>query len=286
MRSAFLPVLLVLAFSAGLSAQAEEFNLAELQKAYAANNAEALPAVSLMYYGTPLFLLYPDGRLLVGNPLSKRPGFTRLTDHDFQILTSSLASLDAFWRLSAYYNLAPNMSDQPLHVLTLRLPGRPEKSVSVYGALDAPFPTPAPPPAFTTLLLHSTGRTQGERQSSAPPPAFTAMLRLLERLTPRELTPWDPGYVEIYWSDYNYAPDESLPWPKDWPGLSSPLVRRGKADDLIKYCLVFPSSKVAELDQLLASRPGLRAILIDGWKGSANYRWPLPNEKKWSSWTR
>jgi hypothetical protein len=112
------------------------------------------------------------------------------------------------------------------------------------------------------------------------------MLRLLERLTPREITPWDPGYVEVYWSDYSYAPNQSLVWPEDWPGLSSPLTRQGKAGDLIKYYLVFPSSKVAELDRLLARRPQLGAILIDGWKGSAHYRWPLPNEKRWSSWTQ
>lgn len=263
MRSA-LPVALLLAVSAPISpAQAAPGfdDPAGLQQAYAANNAKTLPIVSLMDGGTPLFLLYPDGRLLVGNRQSNRPGFARITDHDLQVLTALLTPLDDFWQLSAHYNLT-EWTHQPEHVLTLRLPGRPEKSVSVYGALDARFPAPMPPPAFTT------------------------MLRLLERLTPRELTPWNPGYVEVYWGDYSYAPDQSLEWPKDWPGLSSPLTRQGKAGDLIKYYLVFPSSKVAELDQLLARRPKHGAILIDGWKGSAHYRWPLPNEKMWSSWTQ
>ncbi len=262
MRSSLLIALLLATLVQRLPAQAHNSDLAVLQQAYATNNAEVLPLVSLMEGGTPLFLLFPDGRLIVGTPQTKRPGFTQLTDHDLQVVVSSLTQLDDFWLLSANYDLAPNVTHQPEHALTLRLPGKPEKSVAVYGALSAPFPAPVPPAAFTT------------------------MLRLLERLTPRELTPWDPGYVEVYWSDYSYAPDQSLDWPKDWPGLSSPLTRQGKAGDLIKYYLVLPSSKVAELDQLLARRPQRGAILIDGWKGSAHYRWPLPNEKRWSSWTQ
>ena len=254
--------LLLMASTLWFSAQADEFNLAELKRAYAANNAEALPTVSFMRGGIPLFLLYPDGRLLVGNRQSKRPGFVQLSAKEYAFALSQLAPNDDFWRLSGKYNLAPNLSDQPEHVLTLRLPGKPAKEVSVYGALDAPFP------------------------ATLPPHAFTVVRNILPQLTPTELQPWDPGYVEINWSDYSYAPDQSVAWPEGWPGLSSPLARSGGPDDLIKYYLIFPSAKVAELDEFLASRPERGAILLDGWKGSANYRWPLPNEKKWSSWTR
>lgn len=262
MRSTLFIILVLALFAQGLPAQSHDPDFAKLQQAYATNNAEVLPMVSLMEGGTPLFLLYPDGRLIVGTPQSIRPGFARITNHDLQVVVSSLTQLDDFWQLSAYYDLAPNITHQPEHALTLRLPGKPEKSVAIYGALNAPFPAPL------------------------PPPAFAVMLKIIERLTPRELTPWDPGYVEVYWSDYSYAPDESIEWPKYWPGLSSSLTRQGKAGDLIKYYLVFPSSKLAKLEQLLARRSTRGAILIDGWKGSAHYRWPLPNEKRWSSWNQ
>jgi hypothetical protein len=260
--SIFLPVALC---QSGLS-QSERFNMPDLQRAYAANNKEQLPTVSLMDWGTPLFLLYPDGRLLVGSHRSKRPDFASLSESELSEVLSRISRVKGLWSLSANYDLSPSgttVSDQPLLVLTLRVPGLKEKHVSVYGNLEAPFPG-----------------------SSHPPEAFATLLRLLPALIPKDMQPWDPGYVEIYWSDYGYAPDPSAAWPKTWPGLSSPLVRRGKDDGLIKYFMIFPSSMVAELDRFLAGRPQRGAVLIDGWKGSANYRWPLPNEKKWSSWTQ
>ena len=250
----------------GLS-QAGLYSIPDLQLAYAANNKDQLPAVSLMDRGTPLFLLYPDGRLLVGRRGAKRPEFASLSDSELSDVLSKISMIaEGLWGLSGDYDLSPNgvvISDQQTHVLTLRVPGMQEMRVSVYGNLDTPF--------------------QG---SLSPPTAFTALLKLLPTLIPKRTHPWDPGYVEIYWSDYSYAPDPSVLWPRAWPGLSSPLVRRGKEGDGIEYFMIFPSSMLDDLERVLASRAQRGAVLIDGWKGNANYRWPLPNEKKWSSWTQ
>jgi hypothetical protein len=262
MRRSLFPILLPLAVCQPGLAQPELYRVPALQRAYAANNQDQLPTVSLMDGGIPLFLLYPDGRLLVRSRRSKRPGFATLSDSELSEVLAKISCVEGLWSLSGHYDLTP-WSDQPEHVLTLRIPGRPEKCISVYGNLDAPL--------------------QG---SSLPPEAFATLMRLLPTLVPKEMQPWDPGYIEVYWSDYSYAPDPSVPWPEAWPGLSSPLVRRGKQGDVIRYYMVFPSSMLDDLERVLASRPQRGAILIDGWKGSANYRWPLPNEKKWSSWTQ
>jgi hypothetical protein len=217
--------------------------------------------------GIPLFLLYPDGRLFVGRLESKRPDFALLSASELSEVLSKISRIaEGLWGLSGDYDLSPNgvvISDQPMHVLTLRVPGKQEIRVSVYGNLDTPL--------------------QG---SLLPPKAFTTLLKLLPTLIPKKMLPWDPGYVEIHWSDYSYAPDPSVLWPRAWPGLSSPLVRRGTEGDGIKYFMVFPSSMLDDLERVLASRAQCGAVLIDGWKGNANYRWPLPNEKKWSSWTQ
>jgi hypothetical protein len=267
MRLSVSAILLPLAMCQPGLSQSEPYSVPDLQRAYAANNREQRPTVSLMDWGTPLFLLYPDGRLLVGSHRSNRPEFAPLSDSELSDVLSKISRIaEGLWGLSGDYDLSPNgvvISDQQTHVLTLRVPGMQEIRVSVYGNLDPPL-----------------------EGSLSPPKAFTTLLKLLPTLIPNRTQPWDPGYVEVYWSDYSYAPDLSVPWPKAWPGLSSPLVRRGKEGDMIRYFMVFPSSMLDDLERVLASRAQRGAILIDGWKGHANYRWPLPNEKKWSSWTQ
>jgi len=252
--------LLFVAVSAIPSYGTEPFNLSELQKAYAANNRDDLPLVSWMDWGMPKFLLYPDGSLLAEDLHSKsRLAIARLSGEELNDVLKKLSATDAFWLLSPSYELTKR-SDHPQHVITVRIPGKSTFSVSVYGNLSP--------------------KMDDEVQ---PPPAFLGFIAALSSVTPERMVPWDPGYVEIIWADYGYAPDPSLPWPEEWPGLNSPFARHG--DDLIKAILVFPSSHLKELDAFLARRRECGAILINGKKMSGHYRWPLPGEKKWSSWT-
>ncbi|HMG05689.1 MAG TPA: hypothetical protein VK581_09510 [Chthoniobacterales bacterium] len=110
-------------------------------------------------------------------------------------------------------------------------------------------------------------------------------MKLLKSLIPAHTAPWDPGYVEIGWSDYSYASERSLVWPKEWPGLTGPLARKVKGW-VIEWIVLFPSSRVDELDRFFARRPEMGAMLVDGEKLSGGYRWPLPSEKAWSTWNQ
>jgi hypothetical protein len=264
MRMLHRSILVVFLFSilATIRSYAEPFNLQEIQQAYAANNGVDLPLVSWMDWGIPKFLLYSDGSLMIEDQHSKsRLVVAHLSKQELRDTIKRLSAQDAFWLLLPDYKLT-TWSDQPLHVITVRLPGRKAVCVSVYGDLRP--------------------GTQTER---APPVVFTEFIAALAGVTPAKMAPWDPGYVEIIWSDYDYAPDKSLSWPKEWPGLDSSLGRPWKGD-LIKAVLVFPSSHLAELDAFFAQRPERGAVLINGKKMSGHYRWPLRGEKKWSTWNQ
>jgi hypothetical protein len=249
-------------FTAIRSHAVEPFNVEEIQKAYAANNRDDLPLVSWMNWGMPQFLLYSDGLLMVANQHSKsRLAIARFSEQELSGVLKILSAKDAFWLLSPSYELT-TWSDQPLHVITVRIPGKKVLGVSVNGDLKP--------------------RMEGDEN---PPPAFTEFVAALSAVTPETMKPWDPGYVEIVWSDYDYAPDRSLLWPEEWPGLDSPLARPWK-NNVIKTIMVFPSSHLAELDAFLARRTERGAILISGKKMHGHYRWPLPGEKKWSTWNQ
>lgn len=185
LRFEYLAGLMVLLFCVPCFSKPPAINVLELNRAYAQNNQESLPVVSLMKWGTPLFVLYSDGRLVAGDQNSRRPRFTQLSEYEMADVMSKISTVEGLWSISADYNLTPNTSDQPLHVLTLRIPGKIQKSVSVYGNLDNPSPT-----------------------DPRPPKAFMSVLDLIAKLTPPKMKPWDPGYIEVYWGDYSYAPDQ------------------------------------------------------------------------------
>jgi len=253
--------LLLLAVISPLGA-ANPFDQVQLQRAYAANNRDELPIVSWMNGGRPKFVLYADGTILAAAEApTKGLVAMQLTSDELQRVLGALSTQDAFWSLRSSYELTRG-SDQPLNTVTICIPGKEQKSVEVYGRFQPLAP-----------------------ETAKPPEAFVQFIDALSALTSGRMKPWDPGYVEILWTDYDYAPDRSLSWPGDWPGFDSSFVR-STGDGLIEKIMIFPSSKLSALDAFLAQRPERGAILIDGRKMSAHYRWPLRGEKKWSSWKR
>jgi len=114
---------------------------------------------------------------------------------------------------------------------------------------------------------------------SVPGPFAKAVERLIGFEHPRA-KPWLPREVEVMIWPYAYAPDESLPWPREWPGLKDPAMRRrGRGS----YSLYLPASELEPLRKFLASRREKQAILIDGKKWAVSCRLPFPRESEWMS---
>jgi hypothetical protein len=262
--SRFTPLMLV-AVSAHAVTAAEPINVQQIKKAYAANNRHDVPIVLWTEGGGApgvKFLLFANGELLVPNARAKsRLGISRLSPEGVRAIVAKLAAQDTFWALSSRYDDPNIILELPDNTISLRLPNKRAATVTVDAAL-----------------------TSGS-SSRRPPRAFVECMNLLKTFIPAHTIPWDPGYVEIGWSDFSYARERSVAWPKGWPGLTGPLARKVKGW-VIQWILLFPSSRVDELDTFFARHWELQTmpILVDGRKLSGSYRWPLPSEKAWSTW--
>lgn len=233
---------------------ADAIDVDEVKRAYAVNNQADLPVVRWLTWGTPKFILYPDGELIVPNSRAKsRMGKANLSPQDFSAAAAKIGAQLEFWKLAPSYRLT-RQSEQPLNIVSLRLPGREAITVRVYGPLTA-----------------------RSKDDESAPTAFTSFLDVLNSLIPPDTVPWDPGYVEIGWGAYDYAPDGGL----DWPKLEGPLARPVKPG-VTQWIVLFPSSLVDDLDAFLARRLVRGAIVIDGRKVSGSYHWPMRGEKAWT----
>src|SRR4051794_18388427 len=167
---------------------AEPIKIAQIKNDYAANNQHEVPLVAWTEGGGApgvKFLLFANGDVLVPNARAKsRLGKGRLGPETVRAVVAKLEAQDKFWALSSRY-ADPNglIVEGPETTISLRLPRK--RSITV--SLDAAV-------------------TSGE-STQLPPRAFRQCMKLLKTFIPAHTTPWDPGYVEIGWSDYSYAPE-------------------------------------------------------------------------------
>lgn len=127
----------------------------------------------------------------------------------------------------------------------------------------------------TTLLAYST---RPERREADPLPQSVAALH--KHLVGRtcEGAPWIPEHVEVMLSPYEYAPEKSIRWPAEWPGLDSrEAAQRGDS-----YSIYLPGSRLKELRAFLQTRNAKGAVDVGGKKWMASYRHVFPSEPVWS----
>lgn len=77
---------------------------------------------------------------------------------------------------------------------------------------------------------------------------------------------------------YEYAPDASIRWPMEWPGLDSPQAsRRGDS-----YSIYLPGKSLDDLRAFLGTRREKGAVEVGGKKWAASHRYVFPSEPTWS----
>jgi hypothetical protein len=117
----------------------------------------------------------------------------------------------------------------------------------------------------------------GDPASSKVPSAMRSAYARLSRFDRSDARPWLPENIEVMVWPYEYAPDASIVWPREWPGLDSPnTVRRGDS-----YSIFLPSVDYARLIAFLKGRRGKGAVEIGGRKWAAAIRMPFPQEMEW-----
>jgi hypothetical protein len=199
---------------------------------------------------TPRLALYDDGvviyRTAAGHHVAK------LDRDEIEALRASLKP-EELNRLAGSYRVS-NATDQPTTDLVLRT-GSNYAHVSVYGALDS-----------------------AEAESAVPSGIIAAYERLAAFERP-DAVPWLPEAVEVMIWPYEYAPDESIVWPAEWPGINHPDTRQ-RGDS---YSLYVPVSLYPDLRNFLRTRRQRGAVLIEGRKWIAQVRLPFPGEDRWMS---
>jgi hypothetical protein len=260
-------IFVVLILCAGCANQqtrhVEQIDPEALLRCYERNNRALQPIVECIGGGLyHQFLMYPDGQVLVADIKSRKAGSgmlsARLSPSELTNILAQLSSEEGFWGLKDRYGVRFD-GDEPIIQVTVRIPGHPEKTVSVYTSPN----------------------------KRKPPEEFTRVLRTIRRIRPEGLKPWDPGYVVVLFCDARVPSGRTVNWPDDWPGLNTPLVRGEVVGKMtVGKSMIFPSRLVPDLEALLPAWPDNSyppthsAILIDGWKAQFDYFWPLPGKDK------
>ncbi|HEV7667193.1 MAG TPA: hypothetical protein VGS22_01635 [Thermoanaerobaculia bacterium] len=216
---------------------------------------------------TPRVAVYENGEVIfvkkVGGDLAYH--HVRLAKEALEKLRGEIKPLLAVKNLEPWYNLAPNITDQPQSMFYLR-DGDREVATCVYGLMAAGTKLPA----YTQF--------PGGPKATAPP---DALLKLHERLCHLDFPAsieWRPDYLEVMLWDYSYAPESSIHWPKEWPSLDSErALKRGDS-----YSVFLDGSLLPKLREFLSTRNEKGAVEVAGKKLAASYRFVFPSEPVWS----
>ena len=227
-----------------------------------ANNAIPLivlierdPWLMVIGSDSPSFVLYDDGTLIFLKTLEsgkKEYLYVSLDNGSLQKIVKELAPPSDFLKLKDDYSLS-DWTDQPTQEFIINLINF-KKKVTVYGNL----------------------RNDEETRKKAPEP----ILELFDKIIGyhnKNAQKWLPSKIEVMVWPYEYAPDESIIWPSDWPDLNDKATK--KIGD--SYSLFLDSSKFNNLLEFLKTRKEKGAVEINNKKWAVSYRFPFPAEEKW-----
>jgi hypothetical protein len=216
---------------------------------------------------TPMVTIYDDGQLVYLKREKEKPPVLltkQLNTNELESVRKKLASFGDFSKLKRYYDLAPNVTDLPETKIYLS-PDDGNLIATVYGLMISD----------THLPAYSTFGGGGKPEKL--PAAIKNLHSYLTSLDFADAKPWEPPYVEVMVWGYNYAPDESIHWPKNWPGLdSSSTLKRGDA-----YSIFLPGKELPKLRDFLKTQKEKGAVEIGGKKWALSIRYTFPSEPVW-----
>lgn len=214
----------------------------------------------------PRFALYEDRTVLFTRTNKDRSAILQahLSVAAYEEVVQKCIEATTDPKLKRYYDIAPGVTDQPQARFYFDLKG--SVTTTVVRGLKTPetkllawteFPTERKPatPSKKLLQLHqdiTSFKAEGEKE-------------------------WIPDYLEVMASPYENAPEESIHWPKDWPGLNSKRTF-SKGD----YHLIFlDGSNTNAIQMFLAKRRRKGAVEIDSKKYSIAWRHTYPSDPVW-----
>lgn len=209
---------------------------------------EANPWLMVIGSDSPSFALYDDGTAIYATEAGYKSVKLDASERDALV---ARVQPDVVATLAGHYNLA-DATDQPTEYLFVYGTGAP-KVFSAYGELNT-----------------------GAPERLLPVVAAYDALRAFRHPNARD---WVPEKIEVMIWPYEYAPEASIIWPKDWPDLNdASTVKRGDS-----YSLYLPAADYPSLVAFLKTKKEKGAVQIGGHKWSVAYRFPFPQERSWMS---
>ncbi|MEB0261000.1 MULTISPECIES: hypothetical protein [unclassified Mucilaginibacter] len=206
----------------------------------------------LMVLGSdvPSFVAYQNGQIIYNAKTGKTSKYfqVKLSPEELKKTLSKLGITDSLLKLPKQID-ASSASDQPTNELLLNFDTL--TKISVYGNLRG-----------------------DEKARSQTPKPFLNVYDNLIGYKNNSATDWMPDSIEVMATGYSYAPEKSMPWPKDWPNLKNTTTVK-RSNNL--YSIYLDKKYYADFIRLLFSLKEKQAIKISGKKFSLSYRLPFPN---------
>jgi len=224
------------------------------------------PWAMVMGADTPHVAVYEDGTVIFLKKSVKSASYHQqdLSAIGLADLKKRLTPTVDLKDLKRFYSLMPHVTDQPEALFYIR-DGERELTTRVYGLKAAGTKLPA----YTVL--------PDERKPDAVPEQLIELHKFLCAVDYPDSKEWRPRYVEVMIWAYEYAPDASITWPKDWPGLDSKRsLKRGDS-----YSIFLDGGLLPELQKFLQTRKEKGAVEIGGKKWAVSFRAVFPGEPIW-----
>lgn len=227
---------------------------------------ERNPWLMVIGSDSPTFALYDDGSVIWrrDKPAQDKP-FLRGTTTSPSAALREIVPYD-LTKFADRYQLT-SWTDQPTTVIWT-----PKKTILIYGDWRVRAHAADSSPALAAI------EDRDRQMSDSLPAEIRASLLRIDEQRKHDGDAWCPDRVEVMLWPYEYAPEESIRWPSKWPGLSAPSTIKRGADS---YSLFIPAAELPALRAFLAKRRQRGAVLIDGKKMSASFRFPFPREELW-----
>jgi hypothetical protein len=201
---------------------------------------ETDPWLMVIGSDSPSFAMYENGQIIYRSENGYKTVMAS-TEQQNQIL-----SVMQFGTTTRTYT-ASNSTDQPTNLFLLRQENALIKT-SVYGALK-----------------------RKEVRANLPAPIVAAYDKLSGFSDPAA-TDWLPENIEVMIWPYEYAPEASIHWPSEWPGIDAEsTIKRGDS-----YSIFLPSAQFEEFKSFLRTGNRKGAVEIAGKKWAVSWRLPFP----------
>jgi hypothetical protein len=215
---------------------------------------------------TPRVAVYEDGTVIFWKESSRNGNYRRkqLSPVELSEFKKQLAPVTTLKDLKQFYSLRPHVTDQPEARFYVG-EGERQLVTTVYGL------------RATDTNSSAQNRFPDKSKPDDVPGQLLQLHRFLCSIDYRDSDEWTPRFVEVMIWPYEYAPDASIIWPKDWPDLNSN--RAIKRED--SYSIFLDGTMLPELQKFLKTRKVKGAVKIGGKKWAISCRPVFPSEPTW-----